>query len=131
VSRGGRRRGAGRPSKLSPVACLLIGARAETLLSHREVLRDNPAIPYDHLDAAQAQLNMIPLDRRRGYPTPMLRWVRNTLDNNAGRCITGKAPGFNETIERVAKEASRELGTTITPKQVRGCLTRYRKTKGL
>src|SRR5262245_5931633 len=91
MPRGGKRAGAGRRSSLSPTARLLIGARAETLLSHREALRDNLAIPYDYLDVAQSQLQSIPLEKRRGYPPAMLRWVTTTLDN-AGRCIAGKGP---------------------------------------
>jgi hypothetical protein len=125
VSRGGKRTGAGRRSKLPPQARILIGARAKTLLQP-EIVRDNVAIPYSHLERARTELNAIPVGKRRGYPTKMLRWVRATLDE-AGRLVRGKQRGMNKVLEQVAKEAKREWGMTVTAKMVRGCYEEYLK----
>jgi hypothetical protein len=126
VSRGGKRTGAGRRSKLSPQARILIGARVKRLLAEPGIVRDNVAIPYSHLELAQAELNAIPAEKRRGYPTKMLRWVRATLDN-AGRLVSGKKRGMNEVLKQVAKEAKREWGMRVTAKMVRGCYEEYLK----
>ena len=66
-------------------------------------------------------------DKRRGYPPDHLRWIRATLDN-AGRCITGKAPSAKDVLERVARDSSREYGVNVTPRMVRDYLAKYRKT---
>jgi len=111
--------------KLSPQASILIGARVKRLLEPK-IVRDNVPIPYSHLELAQAELNAIPAEKRRGYPTKMLRWVRATLDN-AGRLVSGKKRGMNEVLKQVAKEAKREWGMRVTAKMVRGCYEEYLK----
>jgi hypothetical protein len=130
MPRGGKRAGAGRRAALPPIAQLLIGARAETLLAYREIPRDNIAIPYRHLDVARDQLEAIPIEKRNGYPSTMQKWVRNTLDQ-AGRKIEGLAPNEAKTIARVAREASLEYGVPVSPRKVRECLKTYRATKAL
>jgi hypothetical protein len=127
MSRGGRRAGAGRRAALPPIAHLLIGARAATLLAYREILHTNAAIPYRHLEIARDQLDAVPIEKRNGYPSPVLKWVRTTLDN-AGRCIEGRTPNFTETVSRVAREASREYGVPVSPRKVRECLKTYQAT---
>ena len=99
---------AGRKSKLSPQASILIGARVKRLLEP-ETVRD-----------------AVPVERRRRYPTKTLRWVRATLDN-AGRLVRGKKRGMNEVLKQVAKEVKREWGMTVTAKMVRGCYEGYLK----
>jgi hypothetical protein len=122
--RGGKRAGAGRKSKLSPQASILIGARVKRLLEP-ETVRDNVAIPYSHLEA-QAELSAILVDKRRGYPSKTLRRIRATLDN-AGRLVRGKKRGMNEVLKQVAKEVKREWGMTVTAKMVRSCYEGYLK----
>jgi len=120
-----KRAGAGRKSKLSPQTSILIGARVKRLLKPKTV-RDNVAIPYSHLELAQAELNAIPVDKRRGYPSKTLRWVRATLDD-AGRLVRGNKRGMNEVLKQVAKEVKREWGMTVTAKMVRSCYEGYLK----
>src|SRR5262245_9381031 len=122
MKRGGKRAGAGR----SPQARILIGARVKTLLAENEIVRDNIAIPYDHLDRGRDMLNSIPLEKRFNNRSQMLRWVQATLDN-AGRLVRGKKRGMNEVLKQVAKEAEREWGMPVTAKMVRGCYEEYLK----
>ena len=98
---------AGRKSKLSPQASILIGARVKRLLEP-EAVRD-----------------AVPVERRRRYPKT-LGWVRATLDN-AGRLVRGKKRGMNEVLRQAVKEAKREWGMTVTAKMVRGCYEGYLK----
>jgi hypothetical protein len=115
---------------LPPIAHLLIGAHANTLLAWRDTSRSNIVVPLlrQGIDGAQAQLNMMPLVKRREYPSQTLKWVRSTLDR-AGRCIEGIAPNETETIKRVAMEASKAYGVPVSTRKVRECLARYRASR--
>jgi hypothetical protein len=126
MNRGGKRKGAGRKSKLPKATRILIGARVKTLLAEREIVRDNKAIPYSLLESAQRALNTIPVEKRSGYPAKLLRWTRATLDN-AGRLVTGKSRGIMEVLEQVAKEATNDCGMPVTMKMVRDCYEHYLK----
>ena len=119
-------------SNISDEDRLLIGARYEAdaskLSEAAALLKHKGALPYADIEKSRAELIELRKAGKEGSEDAdeHLAWISEMLDG--GRLVSFKAAqGVHKALEKqIAKEASEQLGITITPRQVRRCRDEYR-----